>query len=225
MPGFNIFYMILIWFTTLSIHSTHHLEFSLIILLVLLSLRALPLIFSGWSSSRKYSFLGRVRGVSQLISYEVILMTWLLLIILVNLRCFANCNNFIYYNLSWLQFFFILLIWLFRLLTETNRAPFDFSEGESELVSGFNTEYRAGYFSLFFIAEYGIILFFRLFTANYFWKNTKFIINLLIFIFLRFSWIWVRCTYPRYRYDFLINICWKRLLPFLLLIFIFFIIN
>ena len=117
---------------------------------------------AGWSSNSKYSLLGRLRAVAQTISYEVRLALILLSIIMLvggfDLGLFS-----LYQRDCWFIFLTIplFLIWFASCLAETNRTPFDFAEGESELVSGFNTEYRAGGFALIFMAEYARILFIR----------------------------------------------------------------
>lgn len=110
-----------------------------------------------------------------------------------------------------------LFLWGFSILAECNRRPFDFSEGESELVSGFNTEYRGGLFSFIFIGEYSSIIFFCLLTSLLFVGNFYLII---FFIFLLVFYLWVRSSFPRLRYDLLMEIRWKGLLFLLMGVFI-----
>merc|ERR1712105_282169 len=124
-----------------------------------------------------------------------------------------------------------LLIFLFDntisfnlIFIETNRTPFDFAEGESELVSGFNTEYRRGGFALIFLAEYASILFIRILIALLFLGGRlESIFFYIKFVFISFCFIWVRGTLPRFRYDKLIYLAWKRFLPVSLNYLIFFI--
>jgi len=119
-------------------------------------------------------------------------------------------------------FFFYRLVfffsWMFVCLAESNRTPFDFSEGESELVSGFNVEYGGGVFSLIFICEYGMIIYLCFLRVVFFLGGGRF---LLKFLFLCFFFVWVRCCFPRYRYDFLMSRAWKILLPFSLFLLVF----
>jgi len=197
-------------------------NFNSILLFCIISLIVYFLLGCGWTSFSKYSSIGSYRSAAQGISYEV-------RIILILLGFFWLINSFNLYNFFyWQQIlpFFLLsfpisVIWLIICLAESNRSPFDFSEGESELVSGFNTEYRSGGFSLIFITEYGSILFLCLFTcvflggAGYFYFFRGFL--------LVFFYIWVRGSFPRLRYDKLILVAWKSILPFVLgfIIFIF----
>lgn len=172
-------------------------------------------IIAGWSSNRVFSFLGRLRSIAQTISYEVrlaiILFSFLLVIRDFNLIKFSFMQDYI-----WLFFliFPLSLIVLVSLLAETNRSPFDLTEGESELVSGFNVEYRGGRFALIFLAEYIRILFisimFSLIIVGGDYYSLVFYFKIL---FLGFLWIWIRGRFPRFRYDKLINLAWTRYLP------------
>jgi len=137
-------------------------DLRILYLLSCLRLGVYSVILSGWSSNSNYSLLGRLRSIAQTISYEVclilILISYLFLIIRLNLlelNIFQIYINFIFLNLP-ISFIIIIIF-----LAETNRSPFDFAEGESELVSGFNVEYRRGGFALIFLAEYSRILFIR----------------------------------------------------------------
>lgn len=133
------------------------------------------IIFSGWSSNSNYSLLGRLRAVAQTISYEVCIILFFLifffLILTLNLNIFLLYQEFFRFFLLNILIVFILII---IFLAETNRAPFDFAEGESELVSGFNIEYRRGGFALIFLAEYSIILFLRIIFSFIFLYNSFF---------------------------------------------------
>lgn len=179
---------------------------------------------AGWSSNSNYALLGGLRAVAQTISYEVrlalILISRIVIIIDFNLIIF-----FVYQNYVWfiILIFPLRLCWIRSRLAETNRTPFDFAEGERELVSGFNIEYRRGGFALIFLAEYSRILFIRLlFILIYIGGFRLRIIFYLKLVFISFLFIWVRGTLPRYRYDKLIYLAWKRYLPISLNFLLFF---
>merc|ERR1712006_4898 len=155
---------------------------------------------------------GALRAVAQTVSYEVclalILMFYLCLVGRIRIIMIMARNR------VWNKIIILLPIvgiWLISCLAETNRTPFDFAEGESELVSGFNIEYGAAGFALIFLAEYANILVIRLFTAIIFFGGNMLIIDLEIIIiikvlFFAFLFIWVRGSYPRFRYDLLISL-------------------
>ena len=196
---------------------------SLIFVYIILRINVYPVLFSGWASNRKYALLGRLRSVAQTVSYEVRLA--LILIFFLTLRISLRIFIIIKLNYFWYKFFIfipIVGIWLISCVAETNRTPFDFAEGESELVSGFNIEYGRVGFALIFIAEYASIIFIRIiFRVIFFSFRTN---NLYLYIFvslLVIVWIWIRTTFPRYRYDKLINLAWKIYLPIVLLILVY----
>lgn len=175
------------------------------------------LIRRGWSSNSNYALLGAVRGVAQTISYEVsIALIFLSLVFLVN--SFGLFDFIISQSIIWFIFimFPIFLCWVTSCLAETNRTPFDFAEGESELVSGFNIEYGRGGFALLFLAEYGRIIFMSYLVGLMFLGgllNIRFFLFNVAGCFFCFWFIWVRGTLPRYRYDKLIYLAWKSFLP------------
>nr|YP_010716046.1 NADH dehydrogenase subunit 1 [Parnassius hide]WDE75756.1 NADH dehydrogenase subunit 1 [Parnassius hide] len=180
---------------------------------------------AGWSSNSNYSLLGGLRAVAQTISYEVslalIMLSSIILIMNFNMMMF-----FIYQDLIW--FFFLMLplslCWISSSLAETNRTPFDFAEGESELVSGFNIEYSSGGFALIFLAEYSSILFMSmLFILMYMGGYNMSLLFYLKLSLISFLFIWVRGTLPRYRYDKLMYLSWKSYLPISLNYLLFFV--
>jgi len=197
-------------------------SFSAILLLMIIRLNVYPLLLRGWASKNKYAIMGSLRSVAQTISYEIRLAL-ILIIILVYYLCLGL--DFCVRDKSYLRIFllspFIFALWLISSLAETNRTPFDFSEGERELVSGFNVEYGAGGFAIIFIAEYGRILFLRIITRVIFSIFSNFFLISIITSVLVSIWVWIRTTFPRYRYDLLINLAWKRFLPFVLSLLIF----
>lgn len=193
-------------------------DISFLILLVILGLNLYPLLIAGWISERKYAIVGSLRGVAQTISYEICLA--LVLLSFLSLAGGIRLNSWVLnYSVSYNFIIFLpmILTWLVVCVAETNRTPFDFSEGESELVSGFNIEYGRGGFALLFMAEYAIIIFFSLISSNIVIGSTrdKLIVRALALMF-SFWWVWIRATFPRYRYDKLISLSWKSLLPFTL---------
>ena len=166
-----------------------------------------------------------LRAVAQTISYEVrialILLRFIFLIGSYNILIFYKYQLFI-----WFLFilFPIALVWFRISLAETNRTPFDFAEGESELVSGFNVEYRSGGFALIFLAEYASILFIRiLFCVIFLGRDVFSLFFYVKLTFISFIFIWVRGTLPRFRYDKLMYLAWKSFLPFSLNFLIFFV--
>lgn len=194
-------------------------RFGVLMFLCVSSLRVYTTLAAGWTSNSKYALLGSLRGVAQTISYEVSMALILLRCLIVNIR--LNIRDVYSYNIVGCFFLFspLFYIWFTTTLAETNRTPFDFAEGESELVSGFNTEYRGVTFALIFMAEYINILFINLFSSIFFiwiigpriFKDFMLFLYCLIF---RFVFIWVRGRFPRMRYDRLINLTWKGFLPF-----------
>nr|YP_009192128.1 NADH dehydrogenase subunit 1 [Granata lyrata]ALK03372.1 NADH dehydrogenase subunit 1 [Granata lyrata] len=184
------------------------------------SLSVYGTLIAGWASNSKYALLGAVRAVAQTISYEVSLA----LIIMFSLLVSGSFDfNYIMelHGYVWLTFLLwpVGVIWFVSCIAETNRAPFDFAEGESELVSGFNVEYGAGSFALIFMAEYANILVMSLFSSVLFFGGSSFVVGDLDFVlvlktlFFSFMFIWVRASYPRFRYDFLMGLTWKGFLP------------
>nr|UVH65893.1 NADH dehydrogenase subunit 1 [Perna perna] len=172
---------------------------------------------AGWSSNSKYSLLGAVRGVAQSISYEVP-MTFVILIVAYSLSSLwiQEVKN-VQEGIFSMAFMGLLSsgVWLTCMLAETNRAPFDFVEGESELVSGFNVEYSSGGFAMIFMAEYGAMLFNSVFFVTLFLGGGELLVSVSTMIWVLF-FIWIRGTVPRIRYDQLMGLCWKVLLSVML---------
>lgn len=203
-----------VWSSLPFFKSVLSLKLRILYFLAILGIGVYPTLVAGWSSNSNFCSLGRIRSLAQTISYEVSL------IFIILFRMFISFSLNIFYltiiqKYSWFFIFFIpCFIWFISVLAELNRTPFDFAEGERELVSGFNTEYRRGTFAIIFIAEYIIILFFRFFTSIIFFCSSVFSYLLIFIVFyLLFFFIWTRATFPRYRYDKLINFSWKIILP------------
>jgi len=178
---------------------------------------------SGWSSNSSYALLGALRGVAQAISYEVRIILIILRVVIL-----TGSYRIIGFRASQevLSFFLFMSIIFFLLsssfVAETNRSPFDFAEGESELVSGFNVEYGSGGFAILFLSEYSRIIFMGMILVLMFLGLRTYFVYVLVGILLSFSVIWIRGSFPRYRYDMLIGLAWKIYLPLSLIFLIFY---
>nr|YP_009442858.1 NADH dehydrogenase subunit 1 [Limenitis sinensium]ATP01333.1 NADH dehydrogenase subunit 1 [Limenitis sinensium] len=214
-PIISFMLSLMIWLLIPYVFNMINFNLGLLFFLCCSSIGVYTLLIAGWSSNSNYSLLGGLRAVAQTISYEVslslILMSSIILIMDFNMIKFNE-----YQYLIWLMMMMIPLSMCFlsSLMAETNRTPFDFAEGESELVSGFNIEYSSGGFALIFLAEYSSILFMSLlFVIIYMGGYELTLMFYLKLVFLSFFFIWVRGTLPRYRYDKLMYLCWKSYLP------------
>nr|QKK69189.1 NADH dehydrogenase subunit 1 [Opisthoplatia orientalis] len=223
-PVFSLFLSLLIWMIIPYMSGMYSFELGLLFFLGCTSLGVYTVMIAGWSSNSNYSLLGGLRAVAQTISYEVSLA--LILLSFVFLIGSYNLMNFYFYQeYFWLIFMTLplSLIWFTSCLAETNRTPFDFAEGESELVSGFNVEYSSGGFALIFLAEYASILFMSmLFCVIFLGSDLNSLIFYIKLSFISFLFIWVRGTLPRFRYDKLMYLAWKSFLPLSLNYLIFF---
>lgn len=204
-----------------------NLDLSLIYLFVLSSLSIYGILFSGWSSNSKYAFLGSLRSSAQMISYEVSL-TLLVLVVVIIVNSLSLLNLIVFQlNVPFsLLFFPNALMFFVSILAETNRSPFDLPEAEAELVAGYNVEYGSLGFTLFFLAEYSNIILIStllicVFFGSYLQSNflSYYFFGIKI-VFILFLFIWVRASFPRFRYDQLIRLGWKVFLPFAFLIII-----
>jgi len=165
-PIVRVFLVLVLWAIIPLIIGYHSFTYSMVIIIIVIRFGVYPLLLAGWSSNRKYAILGGLRGVSQTISYEIRLAL-IILTFLVYLNSYSL--EIMLLNSSYISLLIlrpmIIFLWLVSCLAETNRTPFDFSEGESELVSGFNVEYGSGGFALIFIAEYAIIFYLSILRA------------------------------------------------------------
>ena len=214
-PVLNLFLALLLWICMPFFRVNLNFNLSILFFLSISSLSVYTVILAGWSSNSNYAILGRLRSVAQTISYEVRLVLILISFLFLTLR-FDIIDLEKYQEYLWLIFLILPLciIWIVSRLAETNRTPFDFAEGESELVSGFNVEYRRGGFAIIFLAEYARILFIRIICRMLFLGGDIYsIIFFLKIVFMSYFWVWVRGTLPRYRYDKLIYLAWKSYLP------------
>jgi NADH-ubiquinone oxidoreductase chain 1 len=218
------------------------LNLGILYMLAVSSLSTYGILLAGWSANSKYAFLGSLRSTAQLISYELILSSAILIIVLLtgnlNLTVNIETQKIIYFILPLLPIFIIFFI---GCIAETNRAPFDLAEAESELVSGFMTEHSAVIFVFFFLAEYASIVLICIFTSilflggylnifyliNFLEENTGFFYVISDYLvsasmlgikscILIFIFIWARASLPRIRFDQLMSICWTVLLPIII---------
>nr|YP_010946842.1 NADH dehydrogenase subunit 1 [Rhabdoblatta marginata]WGO57599.1 NADH dehydrogenase subunit 1 [Rhabdoblatta marginata] len=214
-PIFSLFLSLLIWMIMPYLSGLHSFELGLLFFLGCTSLGVYTVMIAGWSSNSNYSLLGGLRAVAQTISYEVSLA--LILLSFVFLISSYNLMSFYYYqHYMWLIFMTLplSLVWFTSCLAETNRTPFDFAEGESELVSGFNVEYSSGSFALIFLAEYASILFMSmLFCVIFLGSDINSFFFYLKLSLISFLFVWVRGTLPRFRYDKLMYLAWSSFLP------------
>nr|YP_009773412.1 NADH dehydrogenase subunit 1 [Dendrochiton gothicus]QIZ12628.1 NADH dehydrogenase subunit 1 [Dendrochiton gothicus] len=225
-PILSLILSLCLWSLYWSDFSLWYFKLGVLFFLCVSALNVYGTMTAGWASNSKYSLLGALRAVAQTISYEVTLFLVLLSgISLSTTLSFTkiSAQQIMYWN-------FILMaplafMWLTISIAETNRAPFDFAEGESELVSGFNVEYGSGSFALLFLAEYASILFMSMVTVILFigmgdtWIMTNFLFWVKV-TFIAFMFIWVRGSFPRLRYDLLMKLTWLSFLPVSLLILI-----
>nr|YP_010616523.1 NADH dehydrogenase subunit 1 [Morophaga formosana]WAU48144.1 NADH dehydrogenase subunit 1 [Morophaga formosana] len=223
-PVVGFILSLMIWMVFPYFFGFMNFDLGILFILCISGMGVYIVMIAGWSSNSNYALLGGLRSVAQTISYEVslalILLSSIFLVLEFNLISFLNYQNIIWFMFLMIPLFFCMLS---SMMAETNRTPFDFAEGESELVSGFNIEYSSGGFALIFLAEYSMILFMSmLFTILYLGGfNLSFLfylkMGLIFFIF-----IWVRGTLPRYRYDKLMYLSWKLYLPLSLNFLLFF---
>nr|YP_002333128.1 NADH dehydrogenase subunit 1 [Takifugu pardalis]BAG85418.1 NADH dehydrogenase subunit 1 [Takifugu pardalis] len=198
------------------------LNLAILFVLAISSLAVYSILGSGWASNSKYALMGSLRAVAQMISYEVSLG-----LILLSLIIFTGNFTLQTFNITQESIWLIIptwplaAMWYISTLAETNRAPFDLTEGESELVSGFNVEYAGGPFALFFLAEYANILLMNTLSTILFLGALHMpalpeltSINLMSkTAILSLIFLWARASYPRFRYDQLMHLTWKNFLP------------
>ena len=200
-------------------------DLGLLFLFAVSSLGVYGIILSGWASNSRYAFFGALRSAAQMVSYEVSIGLILIsVLICVGSLRFIDIIVFQEFIFFCVPFFPIFLMFLVSILAETNRAPFDLPEAESELVSGYNVEYASMGFALFFLAEYSSMILMSALTVVIFmggWVSfftfPVFGIDAFVFGFkislILFFYIWVRASFPRYRIDQLMRLCWKIFLP------------
>ena len=235
-PALSLFLSLLNWvvipFNSKSV--IVNLELGVIFVLAISSIGVYGVLFSGWSSNSKYALLGSIRSISQMISYEVCLSLCFFPVILCSGS--LNFNQIIFMQKNIWYIFPMLpigIIFFICMLAETQRVPFDLPEAEAELVAGFALEYSAIVFAFFFLGEYCNIIFMStIFSILFFggWLFPIYLSNSIILesyclafktVIFCILFIFVRANLPRYRFDILLLICWKNLMPFCLMYLIF----
>nr|YP_009175879.1 NADH dehydrogenase subunit 1 [Sternula albifrons]ALI15704.1 NADH dehydrogenase subunit 1 [Sternula albifrons]BCD55713.1 NADH dehydrogenase subunit 1 [Sternula albifrons sinensis] len=221
-PMLALLLALTIWVPLPLPFSLTDLNLGLLFLLAMSSLAVYSILWSGWASNSKYALIGALRAVAQTISYEVTLAIILLSVIMLSgnytLNTLATTQEPLYLIFSSWP---LAMMWYISTLAETNRAPFDLTEGESELVSGFNVEYAAGPFALFFLAEYANIMLMNTLTTILFLNPSSLNLPQELFpmalatkvLLLSSGFLWIRASYPRFRYDQLMHLLWKNFLP------------
>jgi NADH-quinone oxidoreductase subunit H len=213
-----------------------NIDAGLLYLLAMTSLGVYGIILAGWASNSKYAFLGAMRSAAQIVSYEIAMGFALVGVLIasgsLNLGAIveAQAGNMGLFEWFWFPLFPLFVIYLISGVAETNRAPFDVSEGESEIVAGFHVEYSGTGFALFFLAEYANMILISFLTAILFlggwhspipsaWAGENFLTAPSAFwLFAKvslfaFSYLWFRATFPRYRYDQIMRLGWKVFIP------------
>ena len=212
-----------------------HADAGLLYLLSLTSMGVYGVIIAGWAANSKYAFLGAMRSAAQMVAYEIAMGFALVGVLMatgsMNLGKIVATQGggFLSWNWSWLLP--LLMVYFISGIAETNRAPFDVAEGESEIVAGFHVEYSGMAFALFFLAEYANMILIATLTAVFFfggWQGPFQGYPLLggtflgepsfLWLFLKafvlvFFFLWFRATFPRYRYDQIMRLGWKALIP------------
>nr|YP_009110530.1 NADH dehydrogenase subunit 1 [Uroplatus ebenaui]BAP90309.1 NADH dehydrogenase subunit 1 [Uroplatus ebenaui] len=195
-------------------------NFGLLMMLTISSLAVYTTLWGGWASNSKYALMGALRAVAQTISYEITL-GMIIIATLMFTGGYSLKALLLTQEQTWLITYAwpLAMMWYVSTLAETNRAPFDLTEGESELVSGFNVEYAASPFALLFLAEYANILVMNTLSCILFLcppthHHALFTLNLMLkSSLLTLGFLWVRASYPRFRYDQLMHLLWKGFLP------------
>nr|AXI95996.1 NADH dehydrogenase subunit 1 [Bemisia tabaci]AXI96009.1 NADH dehydrogenase subunit 1 [Bemisia tabaci] len=214
-PALNIICSLMTWIIFPFKYSFSFMKMAVLMMLSCAAFNVVTIMMMSWSSNSNYAFIGMIRTISQLISYEINLIMILITVIIVTEQMnFVNMSKVQKYIQITMLLFPLVLIWMITTLAETNRTPFDFSEGESELISGFNIEYSSTSFMMLFLSEYCSILIMSLLTTCMFTNLTP--INptfYMVYLVISFVFIWTRTTLPRFRYDKLMKFNWIQVLP------------
>nr|YP_010567877.1 NADH dehydrogenase subunit 1 [Lasmigona complanata]UZC55586.1 NADH dehydrogenase subunit 1 [Lasmigona complanata] len=207
-PTIMLILALSMWQLFPSFMMSTQLTLGMLLFLCISSLAVYTTLMAGWSSNSKYALLGAIRAMAQTISYEVTMTLMIIFYLFLTMQMDIVSIRMMNTSIWAITLFLPLgVMWLAVILAETNRAPFDFAEGESELVSGFNIEYGSAGFAFLFMAEYSNILMMSLMTSCLL-TNT-----LMTSIPVAIVFLWARASLPRYRYDLLMAMAWKSFLP------------
>src|ERR1700683_5390759 len=215
-------------------HAFSNIDAGLLYVLALTSMGVYGIILAGWAANSKYAFLGAMRSAAQIVAYEIAMGFAMVGVLMasgsLNIGDIIRAQSGGMFTWNWTWLFPLLLVYFISGVAETNRAPFDVAEGESEIVAGFHVDYSGMAFALFFIAEYVNMIFISTLTAifffggwlspfdgwlpqdswlaapSFFWFGLK-------ILFPMFGFLWLRATFPRYRYDQIMRLGWKALIP------------
>nr|YP_009905724.1 NADH dehydrogenase subunit 1 [Ochetellus glaber]QGW36342.1 NADH dehydrogenase subunit 1 [Ochetellus glaber] len=216
-PIFSFLMMMMMWLMYPYITNIYFMNYSMLVLILIMSVSSYILLVMGWSSNSMYSMLGALRSMVQTLSYEVSFIFMILILMLLSesysLVDFMKWQVYVNYLIFMFPVFVMFFI---SVLAELNRSPMDFIEGESELVSGFNVEYFSGGFALIFMGEYGLIVFFSLLMVFMFIGSSCIYYVFVYLIIFCSLVIFMRGLLPRMRYDELMYLCWKIILPLVL---------
>nr|QHN89248.1 NADH dehydrogenase subunit 1 [Tapinoma melanocephalum] len=212
--GFSM--MLMIWLIYPFITNIYFMNYSILIMILLMSVSSYVILMMGWVSNSVYSMLGALRSISQVLSYEVSFIFIVLILMLLS-ESYTLIEFMKWQIYMWFVVFMfpVFLMFFISVLAELNRTPMDFIEGESELVSGFNIEYFSGGFALIFMGEYGMIIFFSMIMCFMFISVKIIYMYMYINMFIILV-IFMRGLLPRMRYDELMYLCWKIILPLVL---------
>lgn len=219
-PVITLFFSLLSWVVIPVAYGKvlSDIDLGILYVLAVSSLGVYGIILSGWSSNSRYAFLGSLRSTAQMVSYEISIALVIINILLCTQS--LNLSNIVWFQqiATWLVFPFLVVSVMFFIsaLAETNRPPFDLPEAEAELVAGYFVEYSSMTFALFFVAEYGSILLMCCNFTIFFlggWLPFSVVFFSIKVLVVVFAFVWVRAAFPRYRYDQLMRLGWKILLP------------
>lgn len=216
-PLMRFIIIMIIWLIYPVFTNIYFINYSILIIVLFMGIRGYRILLIGWVSNSSYSILGSLRSVAQCLSYEVSFIIIIIVFIILSERySLLDFSKWQIYIRNVIFMFPMFVVFFIRVLAELNRTPIDFIEGESELVSGFNIEYFRGGFALIFMGEYGIIIFFRFIIRFIFFEiKSVLVIFFWINLFINIV-IFMRGLLPRMRYDELMYLCWKIILPVVL---------